>query len=241
VDTFQGIGLPGAMIADAVAGTHGTRDILNNASIGTYLGMTFATVATGGKTIRATGLGAPIETNFLNGLLWGGGLDLTAQATFQGEINWSQAYFSTLAGGLGGVLGGVTAAQKWSLRAKMFANSGGSGIIGSSLTGLQDLSNDCFSLEKVFYAGGISGLLGGVGSRVADGAVARFQASLKKLHLPRNLPDRQSLLMSNFARFNSFQHPETLYPSWVAFANMAGFAIANTGPFFSSPPDDENL
>jgi hypothetical protein len=62
-DVVQGMGILGAVAVDAVAGTNGTQQILDDAGPGTHLGMAVAALAIGGATAR---YGGPIATNAAN-------------------------------------------------------------------------------------------------------------------------------------------------------------------------------
>jgi RHS repeat-associated protein len=54
-DVVQGMGILGAVVVDAVAGTNGTQQILDDAGPGTYLGMAVAGLALGGSAVRSGG------------------------------------------------------------------------------------------------------------------------------------------------------------------------------------------
>jgi hypothetical protein len=69
--TFQGIGLPGAMIADTITGRNDTQRILDEGGISTRLGMTWTSIATGRAAVGGFGK----VTAFLRGSLAGGGLE----------------------------------------------------------------------------------------------------------------------------------------------------------------------
>jgi len=57
-DVVQGIGLPGAMVADAINGTNETQRILNDGGVGTKLGIAFTTVAIAGGADKVIAAGA---------------------------------------------------------------------------------------------------------------------------------------------------------------------------------------
>jgi RHS repeat-associated protein len=58
-DVVQGMGILGAVVVDAVAGTNGTQQILDDAGPGTYLGMAAAALAMGSATAK---YGEPVAT-----------------------------------------------------------------------------------------------------------------------------------------------------------------------------------
>jgi hypothetical protein len=65
-DVVEGVGLPGAMAVDALAGTNGTQQILDDASTGTYLGVAF----TGVTTLGSMQSGGAISNAALRGQVW---------------------------------------------------------------------------------------------------------------------------------------------------------------------------
>jgi len=65
-DVVQGVGLPGAMAVDAIAGTNGTQQILDDAGTGTYLGVAF----TGVTTLGGLQSGGAIRNAALRGQVW---------------------------------------------------------------------------------------------------------------------------------------------------------------------------
>jgi RHS repeat-associated protein len=265
-DVFEGIGLPGAIIADAVAGTNGTRRILDDGGTGTYLGITFTSVATLGKGARMVGLEAP----FFEGMLWGGSIDISVQLlTNQGKIDWTQTYFNTLAGGLGGMLGGGVAAIKGiPLGSRILLNGTGSFGIGGLLSFLQnEATGSCYTIDDILLAAGINGGFGMFGSFLGDGVAARFSgrqdealrsylhakygwqylANRARMHqTPSNAFD-WSLLSKDKSRFvmnyilgqNQLPIHDPWSIRWLAFANSQGMAVANSGVLVSPPPDEE--
>jgi hypothetical protein len=65
-DVVEGVGLPGAMAVDAIAGTNGTQQILDDAGTGTYLGVAFTSVTTLGSMQS----GGAISNAALRGQVW---------------------------------------------------------------------------------------------------------------------------------------------------------------------------
>jgi hypothetical protein len=99
-DVVEGVGLPGAMAVDALAGTNGTQQILDDAGTGTYLGIAFTSVATLGKGAQVLG---PRATA-LAGRAGAGANTLTLQAFVRGQswlLSGSPWARLALAGGYG--------------------------------------------------------------------------------------------------------------------------------------------
>jgi hypothetical protein len=99
-DVVEGVGLPGAMAVDAIAGTNGTQQILDDAGTGTYLGVAFTSVATLGKGAQVLG---PRATA-LAGRAGAGANTLTLQAFVRGQswlLSGSPWARLALAGGYG--------------------------------------------------------------------------------------------------------------------------------------------
>ncbi len=65
-DVVEGVGLPGAMAVDAIVGTNGTQQILDDAGTGTYLGVAF----TGVTTLGGLQSGGAISNAALRGQVW---------------------------------------------------------------------------------------------------------------------------------------------------------------------------
>jgi hypothetical protein len=262
-DVVEGVGLPGAMAVDAIVGTNGTQQILDDAGIGTYLGMTFTTIATAGPVARM----AQMEAHFVQGMAWGSAIDITVQTvTNQGNVNWTQAYFSTLAGGLGGTLGGGVGATRSSLMSKMFLNGVGSGGIGGLLAFLQnEATGSCYTSEDILFAAWINAGLDASGSAVGDGFAARaavyrgrfIQANLHsrvgwkytknrvgRHQTPAGQLDWSSLshnhrsLVMNYMVSQNLFVPQDPRAFWIAAMNSAGMVVSNSGVLIPPPPDE---
>jgi hypothetical protein len=115
-DVVLGMGLPGAMIADAFTDGNATQRIINEGGIGTALGGALTTVVTGGA-VRG-GFGA--ITQFARGALAGGGIEYGTQVygNYQNGVSLPQAMTTgidlrriTKWGLLGGTSGVAIAAQ----------------------------------------------------------------------------------------------------------------------------------
>jgi hypothetical protein len=148
VDVVQGMGLPGAVVADALAGTHHTEDILSHARVGTVLGMAVTTIVSGRFLSRlGAGAEAPVAQRILTGAATSGGIDYLSQvlrnrlsgASWSGamtSVNGPEFLASLIGGGiLGGIgnpfkLGGNVAA----LRRYMAISAGVNGFIGAAST-----------------------------------------------------------------------------------------------------------